>query len=92
MRTPKSFKKADAKRNSIVNRNETQRVIGNITILAVQTLWGDGKTTRTISVFNTDANRCPWDESYEEDLENYEFDNAEDANAKFKEIIKSIRG
>ena len=88
MRTPKSVRRADAKRNSIIDSKSVEKVIGNITIMASQTLWGDNRTSRTICVYHTGACRTPWEENYEEDIESYEFKNADEANRKYVELVK----
>lgn len=88
MRTPKNVRKADAKKNAIIDSKKIEKVIGNITILASQVLWGDNSITRSINVYHTGAIRTPWDDGYEQDIESYEFRDANDANRKFIELIK----
>lgn len=88
MRTPKSVRKADAKKNRIIDEKKNEKVIGDITILASQTLWGDNTTSRTICVYRTGAVREPWENGYEEDIEKYEFKDAKEANRKYMEIIR----
>ena len=88
MRTPKSVRKADAKRNQILDNKSSKKVIGDVTIMTSQTMWGDNSITRTICVYRTDACRMPWEDNYEEDIENYEFKDAEQANRKYIELVK----
>ena len=88
MRTPKSIIKADAKKNRVIDEKRSEKVIGDITILASQVLWGDNRTSRTICVYRTGAIREPWEDGYEEDIENYEFEDAGEANKKYMEIIR----
>lgn len=87
MRIPKNVRRADAKKNAIKDSKKIEKVIGNITILASQILWGDNTTTRTISVYHTGAVRQPLESNYEEDLEKYEFDTVDAANAKYIELV-----
>lgn len=88
MRTPKNIRRADAKKNAIKDSKRIEKVIGNITILASQVVWGDDSITRTINVYHTGAIRAPWENGYEQDIESYEFRNANDANRKFLELVK----
>lgn len=88
MRTPKRIRKIDAKKNMVINSKKNEKIIGDITISTSQILWGDNTTTRTINVYHTGAIRTPWDNGYEEDIESYEFKDAESANRKYLEIIK----
>lgn len=88
MRTPKSVRKADAKKNTIIDSKKIEKVIGNITILASQVFWGDNSITRSISVYHTGAIRTPWDDGYEEDIEQYNFESSEEANRKYVELVR----
>lgn len=88
MRTPKSVRIADAKRNQIIDSKFSEKVIGDITIMTSQTVWGNNSITRTICVYHTGACRMPWEANYEEDIESYEFKDAEQANRKYVELVK----
>jgi hypothetical protein len=88
MRTPKSVRRADAKKNAVLDEKRSEKVIGDITILASQLLWGDNTTTRTICVYRTGAVREPWEDGYEEDIESYTFKDAGEANKKYMEIVR----
>lgn len=88
MRTPKSVRISDAKRNSIIDSKSSEKVIGDITIMTSQTVWGNNSITRTICVYRTGACRMPWEANYEEDIESYEFKDAEQANRKYIELVR----
>ena len=88
MRTPKSVRRADAKKNRVIDEKRSEKVIGDITILASQVVWGDNTTTRHICVYRTGAVREPWEDGYEEDIEEYEFKDAGEANKKYMEIVR----
>lgn len=88
MRTPKSVIRADEKKSRIVEEKRIEKVIGDITILSSQILWGDKTTSRTICVYRSNAIREPWEDGYEEDIESYTFKDAEEANKKYMEIVR----
>lgn len=86
MRTPKSVKRADAKRNRIMDHKSFQKTIGDIVIETQQITWGDNTTSRSICVYNKNAERMPWEPNYQPDLESYEFTTADEANKKYLEL------
>lgn len=88
MRTPKSVRKADLKKNWIIESKDATVEFGNITIFTNQIKYESGEVARVIAVYKTGAQRCPWEDNYEEDIENYEFDNANEANEKFLELVR----